>query len=86
MGFPRSAIILACRSADILAIDPPYTEISNTVGLEKDTRAARDHGFTAKCCLYPTQVSVVNDITVPDQNQVEWARTIKKGNVNNQKL
>ena len=45
-------------------------------GLEKDTRIARDLGFTGKALIHPAQIEVVEKVFRPTDAEVEYARRV----------
>ncbi len=42
----------------------------------EETERVKDLGFTAKACIHPTQVPVVNDVFTPSADEVAKARRI----------
>lgn len=73
----RFAIALASRAAGLDApVDTAYTEISNLDGLRRTTERARGLGYTAKACIHPAQLPVVNEVFTPSAAEVEWARRV----------
>ena len=57
--YARSALAVAAASEGLQAIDRVYVDFRNPAGLEKDTRFARDLGFTGKALIHPAQIEVV---------------------------
>ncbi|MEM8861607.1 MAG: aldolase/citrate lyase family protein, partial [Chloroflexota bacterium] len=78
LSYPRNTIVMAAAAADILAFDTPYTNISDSIGLERDCRLAKEHGFDGKCCLHPSQLSTVERHLRPTSSEVNWARTVEE--------
>ena len=74
--YARSALVVAAVSEGLQAIDRVYTEIRNPVGLEQDTRLARDLGFTGKALIHPAQIEVVEKVFRPTDAEVEHARRV----------
>ena len=74
--YARSALVVAAASEGLQAIDRVYTEIRNPAGLEKDTRLARDLGFTGKALIHPAQIEVVEKVFRPTDAEVEYARRV----------
>ena len=74
--YARSALVVAAASEGLQAIDRVYTEIRNPVGLEQDTRLARDLGFTGKALIHPAQIEVVEKVFRPTDAEVEYARRV----------
>ena len=74
--YARSALVVAAASEGLQVIDRVYTEIRNPMGLEKDTRFARDLGFTGKALIHPAQIEVVEEVFRPSDTEVEYARRV----------
>jgi citrate lyase subunit beta/citryl-CoA lyase len=74
--WPRAAMAIACRAADILAIDTPLQDFKDPEHLESDCRFALSLGYRGKYCIHPSQVEVVNRVFAPTPEQVEEARKI----------
>ena len=74
--YARSALVVAAASEGLQAVDRVYTEIRNPAGLEKDTRIARDLGFTGKALIHPAQIEVVEEVFRPTDVEVEYARRV----------
>ena len=78
LNYPRNTIVMAAAAAGILAFDTPYTNISDKIGLERDCRLAKIHGFDGKCCLHPSQLSTVERHFRPTASEISWARTVEQ--------
>jgi (S)-citramalyl-CoA lyase len=74
--FVRSRIVQVAASAGIVAVDSPFFDIADLEGLKKETTAARDLGFHSKAAIHPKQISVINDVFVPSDEEVAKARQI----------
>ena len=74
--YARSALVVAAVSEGLQAIDRVYLDIRNSAGLEKDTRLARDLGFTGKALIHPAQIEVVETVFRPTDAEVEYARRV----------
>jgi len=74
--FVRSRIVQVAASAGIVAVDSPFFDIADLEGLKKETTAARDLGFHSKAAIHPKQISVINDVFVPSDEEVANARQI----------
>ena len=74
--YARSALAVAAASEGLQAIDRVYVDIRNPAGLEKDTRLARDLGFTGKALIHPAQIEVVEKVFHPTDAEVEYARRV----------
>ena len=76
--YARSALVVAAASEELQAVDRVYLDIRNPAGLEKDTRLARDLGFTGKALIHPAQIEVVETVFRPTDAEVEYARRVVK--------
>ena len=74
--YARSALVVAAASENLQAIDRVYLDIRNPAGLERDTRLARDLGFTGKALIHPAQIEVVEKVFRPTDAEVEYARRV----------
>jgi (S)-citramalyl-CoA lyase len=74
--FVRSRIVQVAASAGIVAVDSPFFDIADLEGLKKEATAALDLGFHGKAAIHPKQISVINDVFVPSDEEVSKARQI----------
>ena len=74
--YARSALVVAAASAGLQAIDRVYLDIRNPMGLEQDTRFARDLGFTGKALIHPAQIEVIEKVFRPTDAEVKYARRV----------
>jgi len=74
--YPRMAISIACHAASVLAIDSVYTDVRDSEGLVKETRAVRQMGFQGKLVIHPDQVGPVNQVFVPSEEEITYARRV----------
>jgi citrate lyase subunit beta/citryl-CoA lyase len=74
--FALSQVLLAARAAGLVALDTPYFELENPVGLEAHTRFAADLGYDGKAVIHPKQIAVVNRLFTPSAEAVAEARRI----------
>ena len=74
--YARSALVVAAAGEGLQAIDRVYLDIRSPTGLERDTRLARDLGFTGKALIHPAQIEVVERGFRPTDAEVEYARRV----------
>jgi len=74
--YPRAVIAVACHAADVLAIDSVYTDVRDTDGLVKETRAVAQLGFQGKAVIHPDQVGPVNQVFVPSDEEITQAHRV----------
>jgi citrate lyase subunit beta/citryl-CoA lyase len=73
MDYPRNAVLFAARANGIAAFDTPYTKVTDVVGLEREAREAKRHGFDGKACIHRDQLSVVKRCMLPTAEEIAWA-------------
>ena len=61
-------ILVAARANNLLAIDGPYSDISNLEGLTRSARNSAALGFDGKWVIHPSQIEIVNEIFTPRQS------------------
>ncbi len=76
MYYPRMVIAVACHAANVLAIDSVYSDIKDMEGLIAEAKLAKQIGFQGKSVLHPDQVSIVNEIFTPSEQEVIYARRV----------
>ncbi|MEO1038896.1 MAG: CoA ester lyase [Pseudomonadota bacterium] len=69
-------ILLAARSAGLIALDGVYNEFSDPVGFQFQAREARQMGFDGKTLIHPSQVEPANRAFSPSPQEVDWARMV----------
>jgi len=75
---PRSMIVMAARASGIDAIDTPYLNIHDSVGLRREFELSREIGFSGSLIIHPSQVGIANDVFSPSTAEVSEAiRTIR---------
>ena len=79
VGFDHAAARMAIASranglaSPVAGVTP---EIDDAERIRSDWQRARAHGFGAKLCIHPRQVSVVHEAMRPDAAQLAWARRV----------
>ena len=82
MDFPRNAVLLAARAAGIPAFDTPYTKVADSIGLEREAREAKKHGFDGKACIHCNQITIVKRCMQPTGDELTWASKVEKARKN----
>jgi citrate lyase subunit beta/citryl-CoA lyase len=72
----RLATKLAAANAGVPAYDTVFTDIRDTLGLERDAIAARRMGYIGKSCIHPSQIAVVNAVFTPPPAEIAWAQRV----------
>jgi len=75
--YPYSRIAIASRSAElaspIAGVTPNLDDLAQT---EADFAFARAFGCTAKMCIHPKQVEVVERLSQPSEQEIIWAEKV----------
>jgi citrate lyase beta subunit len=74
--YARSAIVTAAAAYGLQAFDMIYADYHDLDGLEKESRFARQLGYTGKTCIHPNQTPVVNRVFSPTEEEIERARRL----------
>jgi citrate lyase subunit beta / citryl-CoA lyase len=72
----RDLCLMGAAAAGVGAIDTVYTKIDDLDGLEREAKAARRDGFTAKAVIHPSHVTAVNKAFEPSAAEREEAEKI----------
>ncbi|HET7879574.1 MAG TPA: CoA ester lyase [Acetobacteraceae bacterium] len=72
----RAQVLVAAGSLGVPAIDTPYPDHSDPVGLEREARAAEADGFTGKILIHPAQIDIANAAFTPSPERVRWAEKV----------
>ena len=73
LAYPRTKIVIAARAAGVLAIDTPYNNFKDELGLTNETIMARRLGFDGKFVIHPDQIDTVNRIFRPTAEELSQA-------------
>jgi citrate lyase beta subunit len=76
MLYTRSRLVHAAASAGIDLLDVPYLDLKDAEGLEQETAASSDLGFTGRAAVHPNHLSIINQIFTPSQDEIERARRV----------
>lgn len=74
--YPRARLAMACKAYKIDAIDTPYTNVNNLIGLKDDALKAKGVGFNAKACIHPNQIEIINAVFSPTKQEILRAEKI----------
>lgn len=70
----RSAFIMCCASAQVAAIDVPYINMGDEAGLLEECARAKALGFHAKAAIHPKQLSAIQSVMRPSDEEIEEAK------------
>jgi citrate lyase subunit beta/citryl-CoA lyase len=71
--YPRAKVALACINAGIEAIDTPFTDTRDFIGLEEDCHMAKGLGFKAKSAIHPNHIDIINKVYSPSKEEIVYA-------------
>ena len=74
--YARSAVAVAARAADVLALDTPYVKFRDPDGLRSEARLARRLGYSGKFAIHPAQIEVIDEVFLPTVEEIERARRV----------
>ncbi len=74
--YARSAVVTAAAAYGLYAFDMVYTDFNDAVGLEEESRFARQLGFTGKTCIHPNQTLIVNRVFSPSAEEMARAQRL----------
>ena len=74
----RSSIVAAAAAAAVPAFDTAYFHLDDDPGLERESHAARDLGFSGKTAIHPRQVAIINQSFTPSTHEYETACAVIK--------
>jgi len=74
--YARSRIVHAAALARIAAYDVPFLDVSDDLGLERETLRAKALGFTGKFAIHPRQVPILQNCFLPTQFEIERALAV----------
>jgi citrate lyase subunit beta/citryl-CoA lyase len=69
-------IVVAARANDLQPIDGPFGDISDLAGLREASRRSAMLGCDGKWAIHPSQVTVINEVFTPRQEDVDKANAI----------
>jgi citrate lyase subunit beta/citryl-CoA lyase len=77
LAYARARIVTASRAAGLEApLDTVWVDLQDAEGLEASTRAALACGFQGKMCIHPNQVTVVNNVFTPSDDEITFAERV----------
>jgi citrate lyase beta subunit len=69
-------IVAAARVHGLRCMDGPYAGYTDAAGLERASRIARAMGFDGKQCIHPAQLSIVNGVFAPSEEEIAKAEAV----------
>ena len=74
--YARSKLVHAGASVGVDVIDVPYLDLENMDGMKMEAQNVKDLGFTGKGSIHPKQISIINEIFTPSQDEISKAKKI----------
>ncbi|WP_029011446.1 HpcH/HpaI aldolase/citrate lyase family protein [Niveispirillum irakense] len=72
----RASLVAAAAEGGVGLFDVPHIDVSDAEGLQSGTARAKALGFTARACIHPAQVAVVNSVFTPTEAEIARANRI----------
>ncbi len=79
IDYARKRIVMAAKAAKIDAIDTVFADIEDEEGLIAETEYIKKIGFSGKAVINPRQISVVNEVFMPTEQEIRKASKIYAG-------
>ncbi|MDQ3912540.1 MAG: CoA ester lyase [Actinomycetota bacterium] len=77
LAYARSRIVSAARAAGLPhPVGSVYTDVRDLEGLRRSTEEGKRLGFVGRSTIHPSQVSVVNEVFTPTEDEVAGARVL----------
>ncbi len=73
----RAAVLAGAAAAGVLALDTPWPDPRDPVGLAREAEAAAADGFAGKLLIHPDQIGPVREAFVPSPERVLWAERVR---------
>lgn len=74
--YARSRIVSASRAAGIVPVQSVYTNVRDLGGLRRSTAEGKRLGFFGRSAIHPAQVTVINEIFTPTEEEVNRAEEL----------
>jgi (S)-citramalyl-CoA lyase len=76
--YARSKIILEAAINNLFSIDSPFMDIENLEALGEESKKAKMLGFNGKAAIHPSQLGVITDSFLPNEEEISEAKEIIK--------
>lgn len=71
--YARSVVATTAHAAKISAIDTPFTDVNDELGLKEDIKTARQLAMTSKSAIHPRQVPTINQLFLPTKDEIKYS-------------
>lgn len=72
----RAQMLLAARATGMVAVDTPFTDISDDEGFLAETRRMRAMGYSGKLLIHPRQIDLTHQAFAPTEAEIAHARRV----------
>ncbi|MBW2491885.1 MAG: CoA ester lyase [Deltaproteobacteria bacterium] len=72
-NFEMSRIVMAAKAQGLLAIDAPYGNFKDPIGLQHGAALACALGYDGKWAIHPDQIDIINQVFSPSQEDIDRA-------------
>tara|TARA_E500000331_G_scaffold129595_1_gene126764 strand:+ start:211 stop:1032 length:822 start_codon:yes stop_codon:yes gene_type:complete len=76
--YARSKMILEAAINNLFSIDSPFMDIQNLEALGKESKKAKALGFNGKAAIHPSQLEVITNSFLPNEEEISEAKEIIK--------
>jgi citrate lyase beta subunit len=73
LDYAKKALLVHARAYGLQAVDTVFTDLSDHEGLERDTRASMELGYTGRLAIHPRQVEVIQRVFTPSDEEIRRA-------------
>ena len=74
--YARSRLVHAGASKGVDVIDVPYLNLEDMEGMKKEAQFVKNLGFTGKGSIHPKQITILNEIFTPSEEEINKAKKI----------
>ena len=75
--YARSAVVIHAKANGLQAIDTPYVGLtSDDSNLVAATEQAHYMGYTGKLAIHPKQITTIQDVFTPSEEQIQHAKAL----------
>ncbi len=78
LSYARSRVVHAAAAAELDVLDVPFLDLSDLKGLEQEAIKAKTLGFTGKGAIHPSQIAIINQVFMPSEEELDYAKKIIK--------
>jgi (S)-citramalyl-CoA lyase len=74
--YARSRLVHAAASEGLDAIDVPYLDLNDEVGMQREADLSKALGFSGKGAIHPRQIPILKNVFTPSSEELKYARQI----------